>query len=90
MFEAIELGNVVNCTLYHISNACEYGYGYSSYIRLLNESGQIHCTLPTAKSRVPPFVSIPRLKVTVATVSVKISKMLKNELDNEILKNAYG
>ena len=27
------------------------------------------------------FVSIPRLELTAATLSVKISKMLKNELD---------
>ena len=32
-------GNVVNCTLHHFSDACESGYGQSSYIRLLNQSG---------------------------------------------------
>ena len=54
----------------------------SSCIRLLNESGQVHCTLLIGKSRVAPFkfVSIPKLQLTAATVSV-ISKMLKNELD---------
>ena len=76
-------GNVVNCTLYHFSDACESGYGHSSYVRLLNQSVQVHCTLLIAKSRVTSlkFVSIPRLELTAATLSVKISKMLKNELD---------
>ena len=32
-------GNVVSCTLHHYSDACESGYGQSSYIRLLNQSG---------------------------------------------------
>ena len=45
-------GNVVNCTLHHFSDACESGYGQSSYIRLLNQSGQVHCTLLIGKSRV--------------------------------------
>ena len=35
-------GNVVNCTLHHSSDACESGCGQSSYIRLLNQSRQVH------------------------------------------------
>ena len=66
-----------------LSDACESGYGQSSYIRLLNQRGQVHSTLLIGKSRVAPlkFVSIPRYELTAATLSVKISKMLKNELD---------
>ena len=76
-------GNVVSCTLHHFSDACESGYGQPSYIRLLNQHGQVHCTLLIGKSRVAPlkFASIPRLELTAATLSLKISKMLKNELD---------
>ena len=83
-------GNVVNCTLHHFSDACESGYGQSSYIRLLDQNSQAHWTLLIGKSRVGPlkFVSIPKLELTAATLSVKISKMLKNELgipiDDEI------
>ena len=79
-------GDVVNCTLHHFSDACESGYGQSSYIQLLNQSGRVHCTLLIGKSRVAPlkFVSIPRLELTAATLSVKISKMLKKELDIHI------
>ena len=46
--------NVVNCTLHHFSDAFESGYGQSSYIRLLNQNGQVHCTLLIGKSRVAP------------------------------------
>ena len=62
-------GDVVNCTLHHFSDACESGYGQSSYIRLLNQSGPVHCTLLIGKSRVAhlKFVSIPRLELTAAT-----------------------
>ena len=50
---------------------------------MLNQSDQVQCTLLIGKSRVAPlkFVSIPRIELTAATMSVKISKMLKNELD---------
>ena len=82
MLKPENFGNVINCTLHHFLDACESGYDLSSYIRLLNESGQVHCTLLIGKSRVVPFkfVSIPKLQLTAGTVSV-ISKMLKNELD---------
>ena len=41
------------------------------------------CTLLIEKSRVSPlrFVSILKLELTAATLSVKISKMLKDEVD---------
>ena len=62
--------NVVNCTLHHFSDACESGYGQCSYIRLLNERVQVHCTLLIGKSRVVPlkFVSILRLELTATTL----------------------
>ena len=47
-------GNVVNCTLHHFSAACESENGQYSYIRLLNQSGQVHCNLLIGKSRVAP------------------------------------
>ena len=49
-----KVGDVVNCTLHHFSDAWEIGYGKCSYIRLLNQSGRVHCTLLIVKSRVAP------------------------------------
>ena len=65
------------------SDPCENGYDQTSYIGLLSQSCQLHFNLLTEKSRVVSlkFVSIPRLELTVATLPVKISKMLKNELN---------
>ena len=47
----------------------------SCLMKLLN-----HYTLLIGRSRVAPlkFVSIPKLELTTATLSVKIPKMLKN------------
>ena len=51
-----------------------------------NENGDKHCCLIFGKSRVNTmkYVSIPRLKLTAATLSVKESMMLKEELDIHI------
>ena len=44
--------NVTSCTLHHFSYACETCYGQSSYVRLVNDMGQVHCSLLIGKSRV--------------------------------------
>ena len=51
-------------------------------LRLTNDSGQIHCSLATAKSCVAPLkpVTILKLELTAALVSVKISYVLRQEL----------
>ena len=68
------------------SDASETGYGQFSYIRIENENGDIRCCLIFIKSRVIPakYVSNPRLELTTATLSVKMSMMLKEELDIDI------
>lgn len=78
-----KFGKVVSWVLHRFWDSCENGYGQSSYIRLLNKSGQVYFTLPIEKSRVAAinFVSIQKLELTVASLSVKNSKMLKNELE---------
>lgn len=65
------------------SDVCETGYGESSYVRLVNDIGEVHCTLLGRKSRVVPLklISLSRLELTAATLSVKVYKMLKDELD---------
>lgn len=66
--KSYNFANVFSCTLHHFSDECEGEYGQSSYIGLLNGSGKTHCTTP-------------RLELTAASLSVKISKMLKTEMD---------
>ena len=78
-------GEVIDCSLHHFSDASQDGYGQASYLRLVNSHGKIHCTLLIGKSRVAPikYISIPRLELTAATLSVKVSRLLKRELDAE-------
>jgi hypothetical protein len=50
-------------------------------LRLQNEEGDVHCALVVGKSRVSPskVTTVPRLELTAAVVSVKMSNMLKEE-----------
>ena len=47
----------------------------------MNEAGKIPCSLIMGKSRVSPLipVTIPRLELTAATVSVKVANLFKKE-----------
>ena len=78
-----DFGSISNCTLHNFSDASQSGYGQCSYITFVNDRAQIHCCLLIGKSRVTPlkFTLVPGLELTAAALSVKISKMLRKELD---------
>ena len=84
-------GKVVNASLHHFSEASELGYGQCSYIRIVNEIGRVHCSLFLGKSRVVPkkFMSIPRLELNAAVLSVRITCLLKKELKLEEIKEWF-
>ena len=84
-------GNVMKAEVYHFSDASEEGYGQCSYLRLIDKFGTIHCSLLIGKSRVSPikYISIPRLELTAATSSIKMSKLLKKALDIKDYEETY-
>ena len=55
-------GVTVEASLHHFLDASEKGYGYCSYIQLVNDEGKTHCSLLVGKSTVTPrkFLSTPR------------------------------
>ena len=79
-------GRVVNAQLHHFSDASVKGYGQCSYLRLVNENQRVHCSFVMGKSRVAPLkpVTIPRLELTAAVCSVRISQQLQRELEYTI------
>ena len=66
-------------------------YSQCSYFRMINNSGQIHCSLAMAKSCVAPFkpVKILRLKLTAAFISVKVSDALHSELEYDQVTEVF-
>ena len=81
-FKPDDFGTVMSVQLHHFSDASTIGYGQCSYIRLVNEKGDIHVSLLCAKARVAPVkqVTIPRLELTAAVLATKVSRFLEKEL----------
>ena len=73
---------IIKISLHNFSDAFEIGYGQCSYQRVVDENENIHCSLIMDKTRVAPtnFVFIRRLELVAAALSVKISNMIKKEL----------
>ena len=90
-FKPEDFGTVTSTQLHHFSDANTNGYGQCSYIRLENDKGKIHCSLVLGKARVAPLkmVTIPRLELTAAVVSVRVSEMLRQELQYEGMQEIF-
>ena len=87
-FKPVNFGTVVESTLHHFLDASEYGYGQVSYLRLVDNIGRIHCNLVIGRARFAPLkcMTMPRMELIAATLSVKISVLLKKELQIPIKK----
>ncbi|MCG7865422.1 MAG: hypothetical protein JAY74_03510 [Candidatus Thiodiazotropha taylori] len=84
-------GHVKSVQLHHFSDASTYGYGQCSYLRLVNQDGQVACSFIMGKARVVPLrpMTIPRLELAAALMSVRIAAFLDQELDYENITHTY-
>ena len=58
---------------------------------MIDENDQTHCSLVIEKSTVVPlkYISIPRLELTAATLSINMFKLLTSELQFGITKDVF-
>lgn len=84
-------GNIKSYELHNFSDASTSGYGECTYLRVINESNDVHCSLLMGKSRVSPtkVTTIPRLELSAAVVAVRTSEMLRNELEIQDLQEYF-
>ena len=77
--------------LHSFSDASVNGYGQCSYLGMVNNRDEVHCTLVMAKSRVTPLkpVTVPRLELTAAVVSMQVSSFLQKELRYEDINEFF-
>ena len=70
-----KFGRIRSYELHHSSDASFNGYGQCTYPKITNEDNDVYCSLVMGKWRVGPskIVTIPRLELTAAVTSVKIS-----------------
>ncbi|XP_073237808.1 uncharacterized protein [Porites lutea] len=75
-------GRIVSSQLHNFSDASGEGYGAVTYLRVVNEAGNVHCAFLMGKSRQTPqkSVTIPRLELSAAVVATRLNKMMQHEL----------
>ena len=76
----------------NFSDASELGYEQCSYLKVVDENENIHCSLIMGKARVAPktFVSVPRLELAAAVLSVENIKHDKESYSCKNLVNITG
>ena len=69
--------------LHHFSDASQKAYGCCSYIRCINQNGQVDTALIISKSRVAPMkqLTVPRLELQAAVLSTRMDAFLRKELE---------
>ncbi|XP_068203742.1 uncharacterized protein [Palaemon carinicauda] len=89
-FKSSGFGNVTGSSLVLFSDASTVGYGVAAYL-VLHDGNQVQSNLVMGKSRVSPkkVVTIPRLELTAATVSVKVAQHILKELEFTVGKVVY-
>ena len=84
-FKTQELANLKNAEIHNFSDASSFAYGACSYLRLIDENGNLACSFLIGKSRVSPIkaISIPRLELTAAVLAVRLTEKMQRELNLE-------
>ena len=64
--------------VHNFCDGSQAGYGCYSYIRVINETGQIYVALITAKSRLAPLkqITVPCLELASAVLAVKMNNVI--------------
>ena len=84
-FKTQELAKLKNAEIHNFSDASSFAYGVCSYLRLIDENGNVACSFLIGKSRVSPIkaISIPRLELTAAVLAVRLNEKMQRELNLE-------
>ncbi|XP_064642183.1 uncharacterized protein LOC135496665 [Lineus longissimus] len=86
-------GEVVSVQLHHFSDASlePGGLGQCSYLKLTDDKGNVSVSLVMGKSRVTPLkpITVPRLELSAAVVSVRVGEFLERELKYEGIEHFY-
>ena len=79
----VEFQNPLQQYIHIFSVASSYAYGAVAYFRLANSEGNFHTSFLLGKARLAPLkaVTIPKLELTAATVSVQLALKLCREMN---------
>jgi hypothetical protein len=84
-------GEVISREIHTFSDASSTGYGAVAYLRVRDNEDNIHCSFLLGKARLAPIktVTIPRLELAAATVSIRLAEMLRRELKDKPDSSTY-
>ena len=90
-FKPTKIGRIKETSIHYFSDASDSGYGQASYLSLASETGRINCCLLIGKARVAPikYITIPRMELVAAVLSVTISVLLQKELQPLNVKETF-
>lgn len=90
-FKPLDFSEVVSSQMHYFSDASEVAYGAVAYLRLVNASGDVHCSFVTGKSRLSPvkLVTIPRLELSGAVLSTRLDRMIREEIELAVDESIY-
>ena len=90
-FLAFNSDTLVEIQLHHFSGASKVGYAAVSFLQMLDDSAQIHCTFIMGKCRDAPIRewSIPRLELQAAVLSSRLHNLIYNELEMTISRTFF-
>lgn len=82
-------GQSIQGQLHHFSDASEKGYGPVTYLQ--NSHNATHVSFLLGKSRVTPLkpVTIPRLEITAVVLAARIDKMLRREIQLDLMESCF-
>ena len=81
-------GEVISCQLHGFANASDVGLGMVFYLRLVDDTGRIHCSVVLGKARLKT-VTIPRMELTAAASLVRLCKMVTEQVNYTIDRVLY-
>jgi len=84
-FKPKNFAEINNAQLHIFSDGSRVGYGAVAYLRLVDVFDRIHCSFVMGKARLALIheVTIPRLEFTAEVISVKLSEIIREELETE-------
>lgn len=84
-------GSVNSMQIHHFSDASATCYGQVTFLQIVNDKGNIHCSFFMGMSRLAPLkaITILCLELTAATISVRISGMVSRELQDPVDSETY-
>lgn len=90
-FKPPDFGQPTSVQIHNYSDASDSGLVEVSYLRLENEQGNVSVAFLMAKAGVPPIkpISIPRMELTAAVISVNVSSLFVKELDYENVQEVF-